>query len=650
MADDASTQMLRKLMNGMMKSMVQTQYGANELPKTPLFKAASKGRSDEVREILKTPEGKSHINKWCQIGWAPVHMAAMRGHTETVRILMEEPTFNLDHVISTGETALCLAAQYGHIEIVKMLLAKGANTKTVDRSGRDALACAKRCHDGAKGNEIVKLIMEARKAENAPERRVGEMQYKMRGNDAFKRNDFKTAVAEYSKALEINQLSPILWANRAAAYLELKNYEAAYKDARMSLSLDKTYLKAHYRLAQALYGLTSYFGAKNACNDALELAPTDPTILALLDDINKKLAQFARTSGDADLPASQSFTIKSDEIFGAYEDKKSGIKVWMNLMSSDKDDSAGERQPLMCKVMVRNMGKNIVKLDEAVLAEWELRTLRGSIFRPNFEDGEIRRKREDEKKNSNSFKSFSGVSLSEMNFHRSKMSELNGMHLKKEESSAVTLVKGDWLLTFCYFHVPGCDWAVEAIKKTDFVRVKLLVNGEPVTCDMKVDQAKVKKFYAGFRPGLLGTYDKVAPQKWYYSSVWTAEENVDHNYKRDEENKSKLCLGHVEEAKYLNSPIRNWFQFDNFPTSLVDLKRALTEQAQKMAKANLGMYGWNFVWRQRKGRSLNVRDLFFVDEHPETGERALRPILNDNHVKTLTDGARIHIRWEDDEA
>jgi len=63
----------------------------------------------------------------------------------------------VDHTCSQGATALCIAAQEGHVACVKALLQGGADPHHSDRCGRTALrVAAKSGHE-----EIVRLLEEA---------------------------------------------------------------------------------------------------------------------------------------------------------------------------------------------------------------------------------------------------------------------------------------------------------------------------------------------------------------------------------------------------------------------------------------------------------------------------------------------------------
>jgi tetratricopeptide (TPR) repeat protein len=389
--------------------------------------------------------------------------------------LLEEKTIDVDLTQRTGgSTALHLATSFGNIEVIRMLLEKGANTKIVNSAGQDVIACTERCLKTERIDQMRKMILDAREAARTPQRRAQENRHKLRGNDAFQRGDYKKAVSEYTMAMDFNQMSPILWCNRAAAHLGLKNYRAAYDDARMAVKMDDKYIKAHYREAQALYGLHILHPAKESCQRALELSPGDPTLTALLGEITDLLFQISASTGDPDLAPSRYFPPNT-------------VRASKFLMHQEF-------------------------LSDTVL-----------IRRRNY-----------------------------------------------------TAKEGVW--------------------------------------DIK----------------------------------WINEDEVDKKFDRDEKNKNKLCLGLVKDFKLISSRCDDWFQFDQFPTTLVDLKRDLSLQALEFVNRGFGSYGHTFCWREKNGKSLQPEEIFFVDEDDVTGARSLRPMVSDAHVGSLKDGDRIHIRWSDD--
>ncbi|XP_062861971.1 ankyrin repeat domain-containing protein 50 [Trichomycterus rosablanca] len=88
-------------------------------------------------------------------GRPPLHSVAWRGHVGAGKLLLKARGIKIDLACKTqGATALSIAAQEGHTEIVAMLMEKGAKPDLVDRYGRSPVKVA-----GKKGYfSIVRLL------------------------------------------------------------------------------------------------------------------------------------------------------------------------------------------------------------------------------------------------------------------------------------------------------------------------------------------------------------------------------------------------------------------------------------------------------------------------------------------------------------
>ena len=62
--------------------------------------------------------------------------------------------------------------------------------------------------------------------------------YDCRGNSKIFLNDYRGAIIDYTKAIDINSTDPFLFFWRGFAYEALKEYEEAIKDFKISLKID----------------------------------------------------------------------------------------------------------------------------------------------------------------------------------------------------------------------------------------------------------------------------------------------------------------------------------------------------------------------------------------------------------------------------
>jgi ankyrin repeat protein len=75
-------------------------------------------------------------------GWTPLHYAASGGHVGVMRLLFEHHAF-VDPESPNGTTPLMMAAQYGNAAAVKLLLEEGAVATARNRLGLSALDFAR---------------------------------------------------------------------------------------------------------------------------------------------------------------------------------------------------------------------------------------------------------------------------------------------------------------------------------------------------------------------------------------------------------------------------------------------------------------------------------------------------------------------------
>ncbi|XP_072904092.1 transient receptor potential cation channel, subfamily N, member 1 [Hemitrygon akajei] len=129
---------------------------------TPLHYCAHVGNSDVLLEILKyigSNRMQQAINKQSKNGCSPLLLAAERGHTEMVKILLLNHA-RVDVFDEHGKAGLHLAAENGHDEISDILLWHKAFVNAKTKLGLTPL------HLGAQNgyNKLVKLLVETHAA------------------------------------------------------------------------------------------------------------------------------------------------------------------------------------------------------------------------------------------------------------------------------------------------------------------------------------------------------------------------------------------------------------------------------------------------------------------------------------------------------
>jgi tetratricopeptide (TPR) repeat protein len=96
---------------------------------------------------------------------------------------------------------------------------------------------------------------------------------KQNGNKEFGKKNFAEARSLYDEAIALDPDNALLYSNRAAVDIELKEWSDALKDCENCLARDRTLAKAHYRKALALEGLSTSFSPSTLCRRLNELQP-----------------------------------------------------------------------------------------------------------------------------------------------------------------------------------------------------------------------------------------------------------------------------------------------------------------------------------------------------------------------------------------
>ena len=99
-----------------------------------LHLSAFEGHSDVVRCLIKY---SINCNLKDTEGWSPLYLAVQQAHTDIVQTLLEVPNINILNRAKNGRIPLHSACSFGHVEIMKLLLAGHIKDKQTDCMVKD---------------------------------------------------------------------------------------------------------------------------------------------------------------------------------------------------------------------------------------------------------------------------------------------------------------------------------------------------------------------------------------------------------------------------------------------------------------------------------------------------------------------------------
>ncbi|XP_055324903.1 tetratricopeptide repeat protein 12 isoform X2 [Sitodiplosis mosellana] len=127
----------------------------------------------------------------------------------------------------------------------------------------------------------------ARRAEERKEREAVAQNLRKMGNEAFRNGEYEKAIGMYSKAIDQVKDSPVLYNNRALAYIRLGLYKKAVIDADFVLQkLDEKNVRSWLYRAKSYYLLGERRDFEKSVNEAKKNNPKG------LDFIEKTVASI----------------------------------------------------------------------------------------------------------------------------------------------------------------------------------------------------------------------------------------------------------------------------------------------------------------------------------------------------------------------
>ncbi|KAF2070472.1 hypothetical protein CYY_008213 [Polysphondylium violaceum] len=119
---------------------------------------------------------------------------------------------------------------------------------------------------------------------------------KVEGNNKLQSSDFQGALNCYNTAIAYDPTNAIYYANRAATYSSLGQFENAVQDSQESINKNPNYAKAYARLGSANLSLGKNQEAAEAFKKALELEPNNENYKTSLNHANSKSSSSPTTA------------------------------------------------------------------------------------------------------------------------------------------------------------------------------------------------------------------------------------------------------------------------------------------------------------------------------------------------------------------
>ncbi|KAM3292808.1 hypothetical protein ACQJBY_036454 [Aegilops geniculata] len=263
---------------------------------TPLTCAISRQNAYLVCYFLDHGADTEKLNSE---GYTPLHFATNQGYVDIVELLLSKGA-NPDG-LSHGGTALHVAANNGHDDIVKVLLDHHADHK-IALSGTDSTAlviatavCSLKCVkllleagagvDGigkdtpliiaalAGSTDILKCLVLAGADANVTDSKTMLASAKSKAHEAFKNGNYLIAARIYGEAMELDPFNATLRSNSSLCWIRFGNGTQALKDAQACRMMRPGWAKGCHREGTALMLLKDYEKACGAFLDGLKLEP-----------------------------------------------------------------------------------------------------------------------------------------------------------------------------------------------------------------------------------------------------------------------------------------------------------------------------------------------------------------------------------------
>ncbi|KAJ1519420.1 hypothetical protein ONE63_004712 [Megalurothrips usitatus] len=203
---------------------------------------------------------------------------------------------------------------------------------------------------------------------------------KERGNEAYKKKDFGTALVHYNKAIELDPTDITYLNNIAAVYFEQKEYKKCIEQCEKAIEIGrenradfKLIAKAFSRIGNAYKKLEDYSNAKVYYEKSMSEHRT-PEIRSLLSDVDKKIKEL-EAKAYIDPTKAEEAKERGNELFknGDYAE---AVKFYTEAIKRNPEDSKyySNRAACYTKLAAFDLGlkdcEKCLELDPKFIKGW----------------------------------------------------------------------------------------------------------------------------------------------------------------------------------------------------------------------------------------------------------------------------------------
>ncbi|KAL0218368.1 hypothetical protein P9112_004021 [Eukaryota sp. TZLM1-RC] len=210
---------------------------------------------------------------------------------------------NLEETLSRCDDACDKAKETGKYDLIWKCYFKKGNAFARFEKFEEAIEWYEKTLTEKRDREVSLKLRDVKKKYNEwkqqqlinPEKSA---EVKAEANEAFKSNDYATAIEKYSEAIKFNPDDHTLYSNRAAAYIKIMEWDLALKDCASAIQLEPNFIRAYLRRAQVNFFLKKYHKCTEDYEKILAIAPDNADAVTGLQQTQQAVMEQQRSPPD----------------------------------------------------------------------------------------------------------------------------------------------------------------------------------------------------------------------------------------------------------------------------------------------------------------------------------------------------------------